>query len=119
MISYYELLGMIKENNIPEKVIYDDNTYIWNGRIYRAIEADNYSYLSRDIDEIDMIKRNIKIVEDKKIEKLKIEDFNSVRINDEERVYCELPPDEVKLINKINEIIEVLNEKEKIQNNKK
>ena len=96
MISYYDLLGMIKENNIPEKVIYDDNTYIWNGRIYRAIEADSYSYLSRDIDEIDMIKRNIKIVEDKKIEKIKM--------NGDE-YYCEY------LSNKINEIIEVLNEK--------
>lgn len=49
------------------------------------------------------------IIKPKKIEKLNIEDFNSVKINDEERVYCDLPPDEIRLINKINEIIEVLN----------
>ena len=110
MISYYELLGMIKENNIPEKVKYDNEMFVWCGGYY--YNGDKGSYITDVMYEEDMFDKNIKIIDsDKKIEKLKIEDFNSVRINDEERVYCELPPDEVKLINKINEIIEVLNEK--------
>ena len=67
--------------------------------------------LNSDIDEVDMIKRNTEISELKKIKKLNIEDFNSVKINDEERVYCDLPPDEIKLIDKINEIIDELNKK--------
>lgn len=67
--------------------------------------------LNSDIDEVDMIKRNIEISELKKIKKLNIEDFNSVKINDEERVYCDLPPDKIKLIYKISKIINELNKK--------
>lgn len=120
MISYYELLGMIKENNIPEKVKYDDNTYIWNGRNYHTIEADNRPYLNSDIDEVDMIKRNIEIIEPKKIEKLKLENGHIAEVleNGDEHWYTISSAQRI-LASKINEIIEVLNEKEKIQDNKK
>lgn len=99
MISYYELLGMIKEVNFPSKVKYNDKTYIWTGRYYRRIGADNY--LSGDIDEVDMVEQNIEIIENnKQIEKLK--DLPT------------LSETELIFVKKINEIIEVLNEKEKI-----
>lgn len=105
MISYYDLLTMIKEGNVPKKVKYDDNTYIWNGRNYCAIGTDSCSYLSSDIDEVDMIEKNIEIIKPKKIEKLEIVSVTATT-NDK------------LLASKINEIIEVLNEKEEIQNNK-
>lgn len=61
MISYYELLGMIKDVNFPSKVKYDGNLYVWTGRNYYGIETN--SYLSCDIDEVDMVEKNIKIIE--------------------------------------------------------
>lgn len=96
MISYYDLLGMIKEGNIPEKVKYDDNTYVWNDRNY--FETELHTYLSNDIDEVDMFNKGVEIIEDKKIEKL----------NTKDGPYTSLQLD---IIDKINEIIEVLNEK--------
>lgn len=99
MISYYELLGMIKKVKFPSMVKYNDKTYIWTGRYYRRIGADNY--LSGDIDEVDMVEQNIEIIENnKQIEKLK--DLPT------------LSETELIFVKKINEIIEVLNEKEKI-----
>ena len=57
-ISYYDLLGMIKEGNIPEKVIDRGDTYFWNGKRYKSEEE---MFLS-DIDEIDMFDKNIEIL---------------------------------------------------------
>ena len=105
MISYYELLGMIKENNIPEKVKYGGNTYIWNGRNYHCDENDYYGYLSGDIDGIDMIEKNIEIIKPKKIGKLGDGDDFSLAT-------------QLDIIDKINEIIEVINEEKEIQSNK-
>lgn len=74
MISYYELLGMIKKANFPEKVKYHDNTYVWTGRNYHR--TGTVCYLSSDIDEVDMFGKNIEIIKPKKIKKLKIENDN-------------------------------------------
>ena len=53
-ISYYELLGMIKDGNIPEKVIDRGDTYFWNGKRYKSEIG---IYLS-DFDEIEMFVSN-------------------------------------------------------------
>ena len=61
MISYYDLLGMIKENNIPEKVKYDDTVYKWDNNSYYYDNYDDISYLSKDIIfEKDMFKKILK-----------------------------------------------------------
>lgn len=118
MISYYELLGMIKEVNFPSKVKYNDNTYIWTGRNYRRIGTDNY--LNSDIDEVDMVEQNIEIIENNSIQKLKIENGKVIGKWNNGSNYCyTLSAPQTVIVNKINEIIEVLNEKEKIQNNQK
>ena len=114
MISYYELLGMIKDKSNPEKIKHDDDLYEFDYNLNCYHSESGKCYLSEAFDEENAFDKIIEIIEDKK---LNIEDFNSVKINNEERVYCDLPPDEIKLIDKINEIIEVLNEKEKIQDN--
>ena len=57
-VSYYELLGMIKEGNIPEKVIYKGDTYIWKGKRYQKTE--NGQFLS-DMDEICVFEKCIEI----------------------------------------------------------
>ena len=121
MISYYELLGMIKKGNNPEKVKYDHTVYEWDNDSYYYDDYDNISYLSKDIIfEKDMFKKNIEIIEDKKIEKIKTENNHVVGKWKNGSDYCyTLSSPQVVLANKINEIIEVLNEKEKIQDNKK
>lgn len=121
MISYYDLLGMIKENNIPEKVKYDYTVYEWDNDSYYYDDGyDNIDYLSGDIIfEKDMFDKNIEIIEPKKIEKLKIENDNGTDyyIRNIHGTKCYLTKDGKIMADKINEIIEVLNEKEKIQNN--
>ena len=121
MISYYELLGMIKKGNNPEKVKYDDTVYEWDNDSYYYDNYDDISYLSKDIIfEKDMFKKNIEIIEDKKIEKitLKGEKINLgstsdwlINPSDNEQKICSCI-DSISI--KINEIIEVLNEKEKV-----
>ena len=59
-ISYYDLLGMIKEGNIPEKVIDRGDTYFWNGKRYKSEIG---IYLS-DFDEIEMFEECIEIPDD-------------------------------------------------------
>lgn len=60
-ISYYDLLGMIKEGNIPEKVIYKEDTYIWKGKRYQ--KPDDGQFLS-DMDENKMFDKCIEIPND-------------------------------------------------------
>ena len=105
MISYYELLGMIKKGNNPEKVKYDNEMFVWCGGYY--CNGDKGSYITDVMYEEDMFDKNIKIIDsDKKIEKLGDGDDFSLAT-------------QLDIIDKINEIIEVLNEKEKVQNNQK
>lgn len=119
MISYYELLGMIKENNIPEKIKYDNEMFVWCGGYY--YNGDKGSYLTDFINEEDMFCEKFGIIKDnQKIEKIKMngneyysEYIDSWIKKENAEAYCEY------LSNKINEIIEVLNEKEEIQDNKK
>lgn len=115
MISYYDLLGMIKENNIPEKVKYDYTVYEWDNDSYYYDDGyDNIDYLSGDIIfEKDMFDKNIEIIEPKKIEKLKIENNHITGKWNNGSEYCyTLSAPQTVMTNKINEIIEVLNEKE-------
>lgn len=76
MISYYELLGMIKEGNNPEKIKYDDIIFNWCDGNY--IESE-YDYLNNYFSEKDMFDKNIEIIEeDKDIEdKIKLELINN------------------------------------------
>lgn len=74
-ISYYELLGMIKENKQPKKVVYNDFVYIWNDINY---EKSNGYHITDRLDEKDMFNKEIFILEsteiieeEKEIEELK------------------------------------------------
>ena len=118
MISYYDLLGMIKENNIPEKIKYNDCVYEWDGDNYYCIGDGCYIYLIEEFSESKFFEKDIEVIEPKKIEKIKMngneyysEYIDSWIKKENTEAYCEY------LSNKINEIIEVLNEKEKIQDN--
>ena len=93
MISYYELLGMIKEGNIPKKVKYDDDIFEWDD--YDYISSANY--LSNYLNERRMFDKNIEIIEeDKDIEELNYEEHIGVDLV--ETIY-----------DKINELVREVN----------
>lgn len=59
-VSYYELLGMIKENKQPEKIVYNDNVYTWDSENF----AKNNGYCITDkMKEIEMFNKDITILE--------------------------------------------------------
>lgn len=118
MISYYELLGMIKEDKAPRKIkvhltreprIYEaeygcgDFSYYW--LVGEKEDSDYHHYLAEDFLESMMFEKNIEIIEEeKKIpEKLNhkdfLDNFGGLAINDD------------KFIDKINEIIDYLKSK--------
>ena len=93
MISYYELLGMIKEGKQPKKVKYDDGIFEWDD--YDYISSANY--LSNYLNERRMFDKNIEIIEeDKDIEELNYEEHIGVDLV--ETIY-----------DKINELIREVN----------
>lgn len=112
-ISYYELLGMIKENKQPNKVVYNDNVYIWNERNYKNSSG---NYLSNIIDEINMFDKNIIILEpteiieeDKEIEELQLCSLNKFKtMSSDERYYITAIE-----YDKLNEVIRKVNKIEK------
>ena len=121
MISYYELLGLIKDGNPPKKVKFNESVFEWNGSCYFN-EDDDYSerFLSKIFVEFSMLnERCIKIVEEP-IEKLKIKgedicyglmkEWLDFTPNDNEQKICSA----IEMIGvKINEIIDKVNEKVK------
>lgn len=93
MISYYELLGMIKEGKQPKKVKYDDGIFEWDD--YDYISSANY--LSNYLNERRMFDKNIEIIEENE----DIEEINYIE---------HLGVDLVKtLYDKINELIREVN----------
>lgn len=105
MISYYELLGMIKEGKQPKKVKYDDGIFEWDD--YDYISSANY--LSNYLNERRMFDKNIEIIEeDKYIEELYISKnditYPDGAINDDEVVDCIL-----EITSKINKLIKEVN----------
>lgn len=114
MISYFELLEMIKKGNIPKKVNYKISGYIKTYVEYTAqYDRDEFThyeltnhhredenihfYLNENYLESDMFDESILIIEeDKKIEKL---------------MWATTDIFKQEIIDKINEIIEVINEK--------
>lgn len=103
--TIYELLGMIKDNKAPRSIYYEENMYMYDEKIqeYWCNEIDTgtkwlfdeYDLVSILNDEVEILETTITYKQFKRIEKLeKVEDFKFAR-----------------LIDKINEIIEVLNER--------
>lgn len=127
MINYYELLEKIKEGNPPEEVMFNCSTYKWNGSCYYSEEeVEESRYLSKCFVEYEMFNEYcIKVVgEPNTIEKLTLKDepilYGSIErwlgtyvTTKERKICCAIETLSIK----INEIIEVLNEKEEIQDN--
>lgn len=78
MISYYELLGLIKEGKQPDKVEYDDAIYCWVNGSYE--HSNRCEFLAEQLNEINMFNKNIKIIEEKpkQIEMINIPTIDNV-----------------------------------------
>lgn len=114
-ISYYELLEMIKERNIPEKVIYKENTYYWLNIRYATQTG---AFLS-DIDEIRMFDKCIEIPNNDFEDILEwgegaleeIETKRNYKIAELQKYICILMQTQNQLINNQKKIIQKLKEK--------
>lgn len=104
MISYYDLLGMIKEGNIPKKVKHKNRIYKWTENSY-YYNDDNFDALLDMFDDKDMFENNIEIIEEYKyIEKIDTESKDCTMF-------------ELEIIHKINELIDEINKIRKEINN--
>lgn len=104
-ITIYELLGLIKNNKAPKKIIYDGYTYefLQNGCV-----LDDFNYFSiingflyNEIDFENHLNDKVEIIEeDKKIEKLPKHITDNACATKDFRT----------IANKINELIDTINE---------
>ena len=113
-ISVYELLGLIKDGKAPKMIKYKDNNYIFTGYDYHCILTDiekgfveywlirNYN---QDLQSI--LNEKVEILEEDKhiIEKIKRYEFkeNGITISEQ--------PSIIEIADKLNEVIEFLNNK--------
>jgi len=111
MISYYELLGLIKEGKQPESVQYLGIDYNWNNKSY--FNEKNCAYLVERIHEINMFKKTIEIIEEKpkQIEEIELNLENDIIYFGEDRVHYigTTRKDRDVYIPKINELIDKVN----------
>ena len=112
-ISLYELLGMIKDNKAPQKIKLDNQVFEYNERErdYQCQENDDDvwdEYLFEDYTWKDDLDKEVEILETtitfkqetSKIEKLELYKSNDIEFYNNK-----------EMGDKINEIIEVLNER--------
>lgn len=108
MISYYELLGMIKNKTNPKKVKFDNDIYIWNNVNY---ECEYFGdYLCSQFSEVCMFEKNIEIIVDG-IEELKIENDlpTNFYIRNEQGNKCSMTKHSKIIAEKLNEVIREVN----------
>lgn len=120
MISYYDLLGMIKEGNEPDLVrlrlncgevyyqaFYDGDEFNYYGLFDGDNENDDFKYyLADSLLESQMFEKNIEVIEGKRIEKLKIAKITDDNFNGLKKSINVLHKE---IESKINEIIDEIN----------
>ncbi len=118
IISYYELLGMIKEDKAPKKIKYNEKTYFYDKNFMNySCELDDGDtlYLFEDCIEDLVLQFNyeVEILEEKKKIPEKLKDI--LRVDDlippvDENMY-KIWTQTIKNQNKINEICDYLKSK--------
>ena len=118
-ISVYELLGLIKDGKAPKMIKYKDNNYIFTGYDYHCVLTDiekgfvEYGLIenyNQDLQSI--LNEKVEILEEDKpiIEKLYI-GKNDITYDDGEIDDDELVDNFIDVKDKLNEVIEFLNDK--------
>lgn len=114
-ITFYELLGLIKDGKAPKKIIY--NNEVWELDDDNEYENNNYdkSLLEKlfyELYTLDFINDKVEIIEEpKKIEKIEIyedEDGHYFLNNRDKKIYIKC--DETNfMVDKFNELIDEIN----------
>jgi hypothetical protein len=113
-ITYLELLNLIKENKQPKEIIYNKDKYIWQEYDYHldfgTSLSETINYCTRSLAFVPIIEI---IEEDKPIEKLEKIPTSAYHFG-KGITYCNFTNEQninvLYLKNKINEIIDVVNE---------
>lgn len=127
MISYFELLGMIKEDKAPNKIrvhltskpkiykaVYDFGDFNYYTLYEEEIIDDDYKdYLAECFLESDMFDDKIEILDKKKIEEIELSDWSEITYQENwEQLAKDFNRNCSLFVNKINEIAKYLQEKE-------
>lgn len=110
MISYYELLGMIKDKTNPKKVKFEEKIFEWNSMNYYCDDIGDY--LNGYMHEIDSFEKNIEIIEEnKKIETISsyVSGCGSIDENNLDQYINKLFSQQSVIFNKLNEVIREVN----------
>ena len=114
VISVYELLGLIKDGKAHKMIKYKDNNYIFTGYDYHCILTNiekgfvEYRLIKNYIQDLQSIlNEKVEILEEDKsiIEKIEIKKYNFHNDN-----HSKLLKNQEQLSNKLNELIDVVNE---------
>lgn len=112
MISYYELLGLIKEGKQPSKVKYGGYIYYYDGVQFMSYIKE--ATLLEQFADYEMFIKNIEIIEEKpkQIEEIEFNLENDIIYFGEDRVHYigTTRKDRDVYIPKINEIIDKVND---------
>ena len=118
-ITIYDLLGLIKDGKAPKMIKYKDNNYIFTGYDYHCILTNiekgfvEYRLIKNYIQDLQSIlNEKVEILEEDKpiIEKLYI-GKNDITYDDGEIDDDELVDNFIDVKDKLNEVIEFLNDK--------
>lgn len=126
-ITLYELLGLVKDGQAPKKIKVTGHIYEFDeeyGFYYTKSEKNNLNYALGGLsDEINLVvnafNKNVEIIEEKKIEKITLLNNgspNSYAIYDENGTKCALTKHSKVMVDKINEIIDVINKLKEVNN---
>ena len=117
-IDIYTLLGMIKDGKAPKKIVYENCIYEYVDREEDYWDKNNIGlfdeYVISNIlnDEVEILETTITYNQDDKIEKLKdilrVDDLEPPYDFNLQKIWCQT----IKNQNKINEIIDYLNNKQ-------
>lgn len=113
-ITIYELLGLIKDNKVPNSIIYKREYFKYSKENRDYIGENNYLF-SDFADLISILNDKVEIIdEDKKIEKLNIENDSPTQfyIRNEYGTKCSLTKHSKIIADKLNEVIDYINRRE-------
>ena len=115
IISVYELLGLIKDGKAPKKIKFDDTEYKCGNGYYYRIDNEIPKIFTNEYNIFLCLNDKVEILEENKpiIEKLKIKDNKVIgKWENGSDYHYTLSAPQVVIINKINEIISYLKDKE-------
>ena len=106
-ISVYDLLGLIKDGKAPKKIKFDDTEYKFGNGYYYRIDNEMPKIFTNEYNIFLCLNDKVEILKEDKsiIEKIEIKKYNFHNDN-----HSKLLKNQEQLSNKLNELIDVVNE---------